>query len=84
MPMVKALQGFEHAGTRKRGERFMVSEQHAKQLERAGLVEVDGKRPKKAAGKKSSASRAAQASRQTTAKKSGGGGKKRKAAASSS
>ena len=84
MPMVTALRGFEHSGRRSKGERFLVSEQHAKQLERNGLVEVDGKRPKKAAGKKSSASQAVQVLQQATVKKSGRGGRKRKAEASSS
>ena len=84
MPMVRALRGFEHSGRRARGAEFQVSDQHAKQLQRAGLVEVMGERPKQAAGKKSSASRAAQASRQATAKKSASGGRKRKAAVSSS
>lgn len=76
MPKVTALHGFEHGGPRKRGEQFEVSPQVAEKLERAGLVEVEGARPKTAAGTKSSASRAARASRRTTSKRSDAGATK--------
>ena len=75
MPEVRALSAFEHNGSRRRNESFEVSDTHAKQLEKAGLVEIIGAAddPGKAAGAKSSASPAAPVSAQTTAKKSGGG-----------
>lgn len=78
MPEVRALSAFEHNGSRRRNESFEVSDTHAKQLEKAGLVEIIGAAddPGKAAGAKSSASPAAQASQQTTANKSGSGVRK--------
>lgn len=84
MVQVEALQSFEHSGTRRRGDRFNVSEAHAKGLERARLVRVLGEgptpgNPSTAVGAKSSASPAAQASRQTTVKKSGSGAMKKAA-----
>lgn len=78
MVLVTATAGFEHAGSRKRGEAFEVSQQQAVALKRKGLVTYDENQvdPDQAAGEMSSASQVAQASPQTTAKKSGRGGKK--------
>lgn len=75
---VEALQSFEHSGPKKRGQRFEVSESHAKGLERALLVKVLGAgsttaNPSTAAGAKSSASPVVQASPQTTASPSDNG-----------
>lgn len=85
MVEVVALQGMEHNGSRKRGQRFNVSEHQAKALERAGLVarKASATDPNKAVGAKSSASPAAQASPQTTSKKSKRGGQRKKAEVSS-
>ena len=82
MPEVRALSAFEHNGSRRRNESFEVSDTHAKQLEKAGLVEIIGAAddPGKAAGAKSSASPAAQASPQTTASPSKHGGRRKQAA----
>lgn len=82
---VRALQSFEHGGSRKRGATFSVSDNQAKKLEQAGLVEIvrPGADPVKAGGARSSASPAAQASPQTTLRKSKRGGRRRKAGASS-
>ena len=81
MPEVIALSSFEHGSSRRRGEIFDVSDNHAAALVRAGLVEVVGDhRPDKAAGGKSSASPAAQASPEQTSKPSARGGRPRKAA----
>lgn len=80
MIKVEALQSFEHSGARKPGDRFQVSDRHAADLSRRGMVRVlDGKLadPPPAGGEPSSASPAAPASPQTTAKPSGAGGKKR-------
>lgn len=79
MPEVTALTAFEHNGTRRRGDSFPVSDAHAKALQEAGLVTINGvaEDPSKAAGAKSSASPAARASRQKTAKPSAAGEKKR-------
>lgn len=38
MPTVIALRSFDHYGMRRRDEEFSVSDDHAKALERAGLV----------------------------------------------
>ena len=90
MPIVQALDSFDHNGRRHRGQRFPASAPEARKLRDAGLVaivgEADKLHPTPAAGTPSSASRAAQASLQTTAKPSGDGEKPRrrkKAAASS-
>lgn len=40
MPTVIALRGFDHYGMRRRNEEFSVSDDHAKALERAGLVRI--------------------------------------------
>ena len=82
MPEVRALSAFEHNGSRRRNESFEVSDTHAKQLEKAGLVEIIGAAddPGKAAGAKLSASPAAQASPQTTASPSKRGGRRKQAA----
>ena len=80
MIQVEALQSFEHSGPRKPGDRFPVSERHAAELGRKGMVRVlGGKRadPPPAGGEPSSASPAAPASQQTTANPSAGGAKKR-------
>lgn len=73
---VEALTGFDHHGSRRRGDKFPTSDQTAKDLVRAGLVRIVTDRPEKAAGKPSSASPAAQASPQKTSSSSKGGGKK--------
>ena len=80
---VEARQSFEHSGSRKRGDRFEVSEAQAKGLERAGLVRVLGDGPTKenpstAAGAKLSASPAAPASPKKTAKPSEDGVKRKR------
>ena len=82
MPDVIALSAFEHNGSRRRNERFEVSDTHARALERAGLVEIIGAAddPGKAAGAKLSASLAAQALPQTTASPSKRGGRRKQAA----
>lgn len=76
---VEALQSFEHSASRKRGERFEVSERVSTELARRGLVRIIAAQthPPQAAGTPSSASLAAQASQQTTAKPSAAGVKKR-------
>lgn len=86
MVTVIALQGFEHNGTRRRGDQFKVSEHQARALVRAGLVVVKAPKqgPTKAAGEKSSASPVGQVSPQTTLSSSKRGGKRRKGAPSSS
>lgn len=83
MPEVRALTSFDHGGPRKRGATFPVSDHAAKELERAGLVEIIGAKgdPSKAAGGKSSASPAAQASRRGTASKPKNGAKPKLGAA---
>lgn len=82
MPEVIALSSFEHGSSRRRGEIFDVSDNHAAALVRAGLVEVVGDhRPAQAAGGKSSASPAAQASRRGTASKPKNGAKPKPSAA---
>lgn len=79
MPEVIALQSFEHGGTRRRGDRFEVSDAHAAGLIRNGLVKLaEAVDPSQAAGEKSSASQAAQASAQQTSKPSVHGGGKKK------
>lgn len=81
MPEVIALCSFEHGSSRRRGERFDVSDNHAAALLRAGLVEVVGDHPPaKAAGGKSSASQAAQASPEQTLSRSARGAKSKPAA----
>lgn len=80
MPEVIALCSFEHGSSRRRGERFDVSDNHAAALLRAGLVEVVGDHPPaKAAGEKSSASQAAQVLTPQTLKGSGRGGRRKTA-----
>jgi len=90
MPIVQALDSFDHNGSRKRGQRFQVSIPEARKLRDAGLVaivgEADTLHPIPAAGIPLSASPAAPALPQTTAEPSGDGEKPRrrkKAAASS-
>lgn len=83
MPVVVALQSFQHGGHRRAGEEFSVSENHAKKLNRAGLVELK-RDPRKAVGENSSASPAAQVLMQTTANRSRRGGRRKKAEPSSS
>ncbi len=65
MALVQALDGFEHQGSRKRGQRFSVSTQVARKLRDAGLVaivgEADTAHPTLAAGNPLSASPAAPA-----------------------
>lgn len=79
MPEVIALQSFEHGGTRRRGDRFEVSDAHAAGLLRARLVQLATPAdPSPAAGEKSSASQAAQASAEQTSKPSARGGRKKK------
>lgn len=67
---VEALGNFEHGTTRRRGDRFAVSEAHAKALHRAGLVRIlsggTAADPTGAAGEKLSAPPAAPASPQKT------------------
>lgn len=88
MKQVEAIQNFEHGSRRRRGEQFGVSEQHAEQLQRAGLVRVVGEAPDsgdppEAAGAKSSASPAAPASTEQTATPRARGAKRGQAAQSS-
>ena len=88
MKQVEAISGFEHGKRRFRGDRFSVSEQHAEQMVRAGLVKVLGdgpttENPSTAGGEKSSASPAAPASPQTIATPSKRGGRKARGEASS-
>lgn len=80
MPEVSALTSFEHNGARRRGDVFDVSDNHAKALHKAGLVQIIGAEsdPSKAAGAKSSASPAAPVSPQTTAQKSKPGARSKK------
>lgn len=81
MAQVEALTGFEHYGTRKRGERFPVSDNMARKLRDAGLVSIVegvGAHPEKAAGKSSSASPAARRSGKKTASESDAGEKPRR------
>ena len=84
MPLVKALSGFEHNGTRRRGSKFNLSDNEAKQLVKKGLVRYVNITPMIAAGGKSSALPVAQVSQKQTAKKSKSGARKKKSAASSS
>jgi hypothetical protein len=42
MKEVKAKTGFDHDGNRVRGSRFTVSDKHALELEKKGLVEILG------------------------------------------
>lgn len=76
---VEALRGFEHDGSRRRGQRFAVSAPVAEQLRIKKLVRILENRmpgnPSTAAGTPPSASPVARASPPTTAKKSGRGGK---------
>ena len=83
MPEVRALTSFEHNGARRRDDVFEVSDNHAKALHKAGLVEIIGAEsdPSKAAGAKSSASPAAQASQPQTAQKSRPGARGQKSPA---
>ncbi|WP_225782662.1 hypothetical protein [Xenophilus sp. Marseille-Q4582] len=86
MKQVEAIQNFEHGSRRRRGEQFGVTEQHAEQLERAGLVRIVGAAPadpSEAAGAKPSASPAAPASPEQTVKPRGRGAKQAQGAASS-
>lgn len=81
MALVEARTGFDHYGSRKRGERFSVSDQVARKLRDGGLVdivEVDGPRPEKAAGSPSSALPAARRSARKTAIESDAGEKPRR------
>lgn len=82
MPVVQAITSFDHSGPRKRDERFHVSDQHARKLRDAGLVDIVGEgakaNPKKAAGNPSSASPAARLSRKKTASESAHGEKRRR------
>lgn len=86
MPVVVALESFDHYGKRSRGDSFRVDERHAKKLVRAGLVAMKGSKedPRMPSGEKLSASPAGQALPQTTAKKSKRGGRRKKVEASSS
>jgi len=88
MKHVEALSGFEHGKSRQRGDTFSVSEQHAKALERAGLVKIvgeapDAANPSGAAGEKSSASPAARVLTSPTAKPPKHGAKLKKGGPSS-
>jgi len=76
MPLVEALQSFEHGGARRRFNRFTVSEPVARDLATRGLVRIIDDRPPQAAGTPLSASPAAPASPRTTAKKPGRGAAK--------
>jgi len=88
---VEAIQAMQHNGDRARGERFVVSPQHANQLIAKGLARAVRPPvtapargaavaiPSPAAGAMSSASPAAPALPQTTAKRSGSGARKRRA-----
>jgi hypothetical protein len=77
---VRALESFEHSGTRRPGDRFKVSPNQARRLSDKGLVELVRGRgnPRKAAGTPSSASPAAQACIPTTSNESDAGAKKRR------
>lgn len=82
MPIVKAIENFDHNGARKRGQRFQVSAPVARKLRDAGLVAIAGEagteNPRKAAGAQSSASPAARASRKATSNESVPGAKPRR------
>lgn len=72
MPLVEALQQFDHGSEQKRrGDQFRVSDPVAREFERRGLAKIISHmgvaRPKKPAGTPPSASPAGQASPQTTA-----------------
>lgn len=87
MPTVIAIQNFEHGGSRRIGDRFPVSDQHAAGLALRGLVSVETQRhPTTATGTPQSASPVAPVSPQTIAKPSALGakrpGRQRKNAAS--
>lgn len=82
MPTVIAIQNFEHGGSRKIGDQFTVSDNHAAALALRGLVSI-GRDPIEATGTPQSASPVAQVSPQTIAKPSARGAKRpRKTAAS--
>lgn len=72
MPIVQAIENFDHNGSRTRGKRFPVSDLVARKLRDRGLVSIVGEEepnhPSSAAGAQSSALPVAQASPQTTAK----------------
>lgn len=82
MALVKAVTSFEHNGPHKSGDTFTVSDQHARKLRDAGLVDIVGEdgtaHPEKAAGKSSSVSPAARRSEKPTANESGPGEKPRR------
>ncbi len=79
MPVVQAIQSFEHNGSRSVGQRFNVSASVADQLFKRGLVvSLGGAHPQKAGGGMSSASPAARVSQQTTSTASKRGGKRRR------
>lgn len=72
MPLVEALQQFDHGAEQKRrGDQFRVSDPVAREFERVGLARIISHmgvaRPKKPAGTPPSASPAGPASPQTTA-----------------
>lgn len=80
MPLVEALDSFDHYGPRKRGSQFSVSLPTALDLQGRGLVAIVGARhahPTPAAGGTSSASPVARASRKQTATRSKPGAKRR-------
>lgn len=83
MIRVEVLQGFDHGGSRRKGDIFSVSDSTARALAAKGLVRFASPLTEQAAGAQSSASPAAQASPVQTAKPSRSGGKKRAPAGSS-
>lgn len=84
MPVVVALESFDHYGKRSRGESFLVGDYQAKKLMKAGLVTLQGAKndPRVPSGGKSSASPAGQVSEQTMSRRSRRGGRRRTAAQS--
>lgn len=67
---VKAVTGFEHNGTRNRGDTFVVSDQHAHALQARGLVKVVSATDEAEQAKATvEAARKAAASVQTTSRK---------------
>lgn len=71
---VQALTGFEHNGTRNRGDAFMVSDQHAQALQARGLVKIvsatdEADQVKAAAQAQAQAARKAAESAQPTSRK---------------
>lgn len=52
MTEVTAKQSFDHNGSRRRGDKFTVSQAHATALEKAGLVSIQAEKVDEAPGSK--------------------------------